>query len=250
MKARCPLVPYEPAIVKQYRPMSVRRSAFSVQRFGVLGVPAWCNHVEGESVPISLFIVRRKRALMVDGEKDGAEDARFPNAERRTHANDAKRRTSFAGHAVQLFDGFSVQHGSSSDGIDITFPERYDNGRYAIADQVRHRTADADKPINRQNQDKTNDRDRRYCLQSCGKDHDRRPRNTVCAFRSNQRIINPIILNSTVAMASSPTKTGRPASPANDKPAPNKTAKTNTCRMSPFVNASKTVVGIRFKKNR
>jgi hypothetical protein len=32
------LVPYEPAIVKQYRPMIVRRSAFSVQRR---------NHIEG-----------------------------------------------------------------------------------------------------------------------------------------------------------------------------------------------------------
>jgi hypothetical protein len=27
-----PLVPYQPAIVKQYRPMIVRRSAFGVQR--------------------------------------------------------------------------------------------------------------------------------------------------------------------------------------------------------------------------
>jgi hypothetical protein len=41
-----PLVPYQPAIVKQYRPMSVRCSAFSVQRR---------NHIEGESVPMSLF---------------------------------------------------------------------------------------------------------------------------------------------------------------------------------------------------
>ncbi len=48
MKARCPLVPYQRAIVKQYWPMSVRRSAVQL-----------CNHVEGESVPISLlsFIV-------------------------------------------------------------------------------------------------------------------------------------------------------------------------------------------------
>jgi hypothetical protein len=39
-----PPLPYQPAIVKQYRPMSVRRSAFQL----------W-NHIEGESVPMSLF---------------------------------------------------------------------------------------------------------------------------------------------------------------------------------------------------
>jgi hypothetical protein len=73
MKARCPLVPYQPAIVKQYWPMNVRRSAFGVRRsaFGVrrsalrrcgvaaFGVPRSAfsgrNHIEVESVPMSLF---------------------------------------------------------------------------------------------------------------------------------------------------------------------------------------------------
>ena len=120
------------------------RSAFGIQRR---------NHIEGVSpCRCRSLIVHRNRALMMDGEKDGSRGRQISERHRTLNA---KRRTSFAGHAVQLFDGFSVQHSSSSDGIDITFPERYDNGRYAIADQVRHRTADADKPINRQNQDKT-----------------------------------------------------------------------------------------------
>jgi hypothetical protein len=64
MKARCPLVPYQPAIVKQYWPMNVRRSAFGVaalRRCGVaaFGVPRSAfsgrNHIEVESVPMSLF---------------------------------------------------------------------------------------------------------------------------------------------------------------------------------------------------
>jgi hypothetical protein len=51
------------------------------------------------------------------------------------------------GHAVHLFHGFSVQYSSGPGGIDVTLPERYDNGRHAVADQVRHRAADADKPL-------------------------------------------------------------------------------------------------------
>jgi hypothetical protein len=54
MKARCPLVPYQPAIVKQYWPMNVRRcgvAAFGVPRSAFSGR----NHIEVESVPMSLF---------------------------------------------------------------------------------------------------------------------------------------------------------------------------------------------------
>jgi hypothetical protein len=54
-----PLLPYEPAIVKQYRPMIVQRSKFSVQRsaFGGAGrsQDIGNSHIEGESVPMSLF---------------------------------------------------------------------------------------------------------------------------------------------------------------------------------------------------
>jgi hypothetical protein len=50
-----PLVPYQPAIVKQYRPMIVRRSAFSVQRRSQRSAARWPSQIEGESVPMSLF---------------------------------------------------------------------------------------------------------------------------------------------------------------------------------------------------
>jgi hypothetical protein len=54
-----PLVPYQPAIVKQYRPMSVQRSAFSDAI--ILRVsPCRCRSL----------IVDCNRALTVDGEKD------------------------------------------------------------------------------------------------------------------------------------------------------------------------------------
>jgi hypothetical protein len=47
-----PLLPYEPAIVKQYRPMIVQRSAFGgAGRSQDIGN----SHIEGESVPMSLF---------------------------------------------------------------------------------------------------------------------------------------------------------------------------------------------------
>jgi hypothetical protein len=76
MKARCPLVPYQPAIVKQYWPMSVWRLAFSV--------PAGESY-RGCTIksPITMTGLKSDIGTDSDGEKDEPRTPDFtPNAER------------------------------------------------------------------------------------------------------------------------------------------------------------------------